>query len=190
MKKLTFVLAGMVLFLFTSCLSSKVENFNYKERALTGTPENSVIFIGCLENNSLISYSQSNSEYAPDYQTLEGPFVISAPVAPGSRYRLAYVAGSYTVGRTVYYWSENYSMQVNNFDIKIPDEPGIYYFGYYSGNNTFQNGTYTAPSEGLIKFSTPSDEKREYDCLQMAYDRYRGTAWESVIKERMKELKK
>lgn len=189
MKKVWLVLTGMIFFLFTGCLSQKSNlNFDYTERAALGTPENSVIFIGFYATNYAMSWSQSDSEYPPDYQSLDGPFVISAPVAPGSRYRLSFVSGSYSVGNTTYWWSEYYSMQVNNFDIKIPDEPGIYYFGYYSGSDSYSNGKPVEAPQSVFTPSTNSPEKRELACLKEALNRYKGTDWEPVIKARMEEL--
>ena len=189
MKKRIFLLTGMFFFLFTSCLSPKLTNVDYKERATEGSPENSVVFIGYFENNSLTAWSQSNSEYAPDYQKLDGPFVISAPVAPGSRYRMAYVSGSYQVGNTIYTWSETYSMQETGLDIKIPDEPGLYYFGYYSGSDSYRTNSFVPASTGLFQLaSAATPEKRELTCLRQALQFYKGTEWEAVIKARMEEL--
>ena len=185
MKKLSVVFVGMFLFLLTGCLSPKIVNFNYKERAAQGTPENSVLFYGCYESITIMEWSQSDSEYPADYQKLEGPYVVSAPVAPGSRYRLQYVYGSYRVGNYVTYWSETYTMQNTAFDIKIPEEPGLYYFGTYSGANSHSTNSKVV-SRGLFN---ASDEKLELNCLKEVLKKYKGTAWEPVIKERMEELK-
>ena len=186
MKKTTFITAGMCLFLLTGCLSPKIVNFDYKEKAAQGTPENSVIFIGFYGNNGSMYWSQCNSAYQPDYQQLEGPYIVSAPVAPGSRYRLEYVSGSMTVGRTTYYWNDTYPMQDNSFDIKIPEEPGVYFFGYYNGQNSFQQGVPVQPA-GL--FATTNPVKQQKECLEAALRIYKGTEWEAAIKEKLEELK-
>ena len=188
MKKVWLVITGMVFFLFTGCLSEKHLNFDYKERAAVGTPENSVIFIGYFENNSQMCWSQSNSEYAPDYQSLDGPFIISAPVAPGSRYRLAYVYGSYSSGNTTYFWYNDYKLSTNNYDIKIPDEPGIYYIGYFSGSSTYSEGKFVDAKPIIFTPTSNTPEKRELACLREALNCYKGTEWEPVIKARMEEL--
>ena len=184
MKKLLLVLAGACVILFTSCLSAKVRNFDYKERAEMGTPENSVIFIGYYQNNSEMHWSQSDSEYAPDFQKLEAPYIISAPVAPGSRYRLVYCYGQYRTGQYITYWNPTYSLQENYFDIKIPDEPGIYFFGYYNGGGSVTNGK-NVEQTGLFSSTV---EKAELYCLKEALKVYKGTAWEPVIKARIEEL--
>lgn len=189
MKKVSLLTAGIILFLLTSCASSKgLQNFDYQKRAKTGTPDNSVIFIGYYANNTAMSWSQCNSTYAPDYLTIDGPFVISAPVEPGSKYRLAYVSGSYTNGKTHEYWTEQYSMQNIDFDIEIPDEPGLYYFGYFSGQDSYNNRKPTPAEPGTFKGSA-TPEKRELYCLKQALKLYKGTEWEAVIKARMEELK-
>ena len=181
MKKTLFVIAGMCLFLLSGCLSPKILNFDYKERAAQGTPENSVIFIGFYGNDSTLYWSQCNSEYQPDYQQLEGPYV-----APGSRYRLEYVSGSMVVGRTTYYWSDVYGMQNNYYDIKIPEEPGIYFFGYFNGQDSFRQGE---PVQMSGLFATTNPVKQERECLQFALKKYKGTDWEPVIKQRIEELR-
>ena len=186
MKKTLFVIAGMCLFLLSGCLSPKILNFDYKERAAQGTPENSVIFIGFYGNDSTLYWSQCNSEYHPDYQQLEGPYVCSAPVAPGSRYRLEYVSGSMVVGRTTYYWSDVYGMQNNYYDIKIPEEPGIYFFGYFNGQDSFRQGE---PVQMSGLFATTNPVKQERECLEFALKKYKGTDWEPVIKQRIEELR-
>ncbi len=186
MKKSLIVIAGMCLFLLSGCLSPKILNFDYKERAAQGTPENSVIFIGFYGNNGSMYWSQCNSEYQPDYQQLEGPYICSAPVAPGSRYRLEFVSGSMTVGRVTYTWSDVYSLQNNGFDIKIPEEPGIYFFGYYNGQDSFTNGE---PKEMKGLFATTNPVKQERECLQFALKKYKGTDWEPVIQKRLEELR-
>lgn len=186
MKKLLVAIAGICLVLLTGCASGKILNFDYKERAALGTPENSVIFIGFYGNNSTMYWSQCNSEYSPDYQQLEGPYIVSAPVAPGSRYRLEWVSGSVNYGRTVVYWGDVYTMQYNYFDIKIPEEPGIYYFGYYNGKESFEKGE-PVPMSGI--FATTNPVKQEKECLEAALKQYKGTDWEPVIRNRLEELK-
>ena len=186
-KKLTMFGAALLLVsLFTSCMSPKINNFDYKERALEGTPENSVIFIGFYGNNTEMWWSQCNSEYQPDYQKLPGPYIVSAPVAPGSRYRLVFDHGEIRSSYSVTYWGALKSMQEYQYDIKIPDEPGIYYFGYNSGADTWRFQK-PMPMEGL--FATKDPVKQEVECLQAALKVYKKTAWEPVIQERLKELK-
>lgn len=186
MKKLSIAIAGICLTLLTSCTSGKILNFDYKERAELGTPENSVIFIGFYGNDTSMYWSQCNSEYGPDYQQLEGPYIVSAPVAPGSRYRLEWAGGSINYGRTIVYWNDVYTMQWNYFDIKIPEEPGIYYFGYYSGKESYEQGE-PVPMTGI--FATTNPVKQERECLEAALKQYKGTDWEPVIRNRMEELR-
>jgi hypothetical protein len=187
-KKLTLLGAGILLVaLFTSCMSPKIINFDYKERALEGTPENSVIFIGFYGNNLQMYWSQCDSEYPPDYQKLEGPYIVSAPVAPGSRYRLAFDYGEIRSSYSVTYWGSQKYMQENQYDIKIPDEPGIYYFGYNSGADTWR---YQKPMPMVGLFATKDPAKQEIECLEAALRLYKKTAWEPVIQERIKELRK
>ena len=189
-KTLLLVTASLFMFLFTGCFSSSSTNINYKERGTQGTPENSVVFYGFFEYNTVMEWSQSDSEYAPDYQILDTEYIVSAPVAPGSRYRLEYVNGSYSIGNTTYYWNNRYSMQENGFDIKIPDEPGLYFIGYNSGPDSYKMGKIVPLKTTTTGLFGTTAEKAEMECLQEAYDLYRGTAWAPLIKERIKELQK
>ena len=186
-KKLTLVGVSLLLMIFfTGCMSPKIANFDYKDRAQDGTPENSVIFIGFYGNNLYMYWSQCDSEYQPDYQQLEGPYIVSAPVAPGSRYRLENQYGEIRSSYSVTYWGQYETMQNNSYDIKIPDEPGIYYFGFYSGTDSWRFGK---PINMTGLFATTNPTKQEIECLQAALKKYKGTAWEPVIQERIKELK-
>ena len=167
-RKLYIVaICTVLLMTLTGCLSSGINTVNYKKRAETGTPENSVIFIGYYSDNAYMTFSQCDSEFPPDNQELEGPYIVSAPVAPGSRYRLQYVNGSYSVGQTVYYWINTYSMQVNGFDIKVPDEPGIYYVGYFSGQDSYRQGSPSAITKtgGLLIQRDADPKEQEKECL-------------------------
>lgn len=182
-----------LLMTLTSCLStSGSSSINYKKRAETGTPENSVILVFFYSNNSQMTFSQCDSEYPPDNQELIGPYFVSAPVAPGSRYRLQYVNGSFQSGQTVWYWTNTYSMQVNGFDIKVPDEPGIYYVGYFSGQDSYRQGSPSAITKtgGLLIQRDADPKEQEKECLEEALNVYRGTEWFDVIKQRLGELKK
>ena len=185
-KKMLLVAAAAMSILLTSCLSGTVTNVNYKDRAATGTPENSVVFYGFYESNVEMDWYQSDSEYAPDFQKLDAPYIVSAPVAPGSRYRLEYCYGSYRVGNTIHYWSPTYAMQENSFDIKVPEEPGIYYIGSFDGADSYRFGK-NMPVTALFK--APSPERLEMDCLREAVRKYKGTAWEALFKARMEELR-
>ena len=191
-KKIVLVAVSLGLIMtLTSCLTNSIKQIDYKGRSEIGTPENSVIIIGCYSGNTYMAFSQCDSEYPPDNQEMVGQYVVSAPVAPGSRYRLQSVSGQMRSGQTVWYWDANYSMQVNSFDIKVPNEPGIYYIGYFSGKASYQNGEPVPITKnvGLLLVTNADPEKQEKECLQYALNAYKGTVWYDVIKERIGELK-
>lgn len=180
-----FCILSFTSIFFMSCLSTKVETVDYKSRIEGSTPENSVIFYGCYTDNSLTYFAQSDSEYGPDFQKLEGSVFVSAPVKPGSRYRLAYTNGSRTIADTTYFWNDFYPMNSNSFDIKIPEEPGLYYVGTYDGMTSYEAGK-NVPVQYFIFKKTP--EQEEIACLKEVKRIYGKTEWKAVIDEKIKEL--
>ena len=202
MKKHIAVLAGLVLLFCSGAVArSREEKKKAKEESrqfkkdfnaslnkfsnIKGTPEDSVIFYGGFEatGNDYL-FTQINSDFEPDSQSMKSAYMfVSEPVQPGSRYMLEYwywtnstpsFGGSYA--------SQHFTQQTSPLIIDIPEEPGLYYFGYYSGIATVVNGR-------LIECGyAPSAEMRD-SALKAVLRRYRGTAWEPLIKKELAEAK-
>ncbi|WP_407427106.1 hypothetical protein [Treponema sp.] len=192
MKKiLTAVLAALVAFAFTGCMSlgatlgTSTKNKKEYQEAV-GTPQDSVIFYGCFSKNEYQAFSQINQDFPPDFQEMENQIFISKPVAPGSVYALEWSKGeySYTVGRVryTYYWNTPFSLQLplNPVVINIPEKPGLYYVGSFDA---------TTVKEGEKAQPMNSSEDYEIGCLKGALKLYKGTSWEAAINERIEELK-
>lgn len=186
-KKLVFFSVLLILSsVFTSCLSI-VKTVDYKERAKEGSPEDSVIFYGSYKNNEHMIYAQSDTSLSADVQSLVGEYVVSAPVTPGSRYRLMYMKGSKKSGRYYTIWDSWFSMQTSGFDVQVPNEPGLYYIGSWDGLQSFKDAENKKAEFTLFK---KSEEAEELQCLKAAKKIYARTKWEAVIQDRINELKK
>ncbi len=203
MKKHIAVLAGLVLLFCSGAVArSREEKKKAKEETkeivrelkehqnsfkdTKGTPEDSVIFYGGFEataNDYL--FTQINSDFEPDSQSMRREYMfVSEPVQPGSRYMLEYwwYWTASTPSSSGSYASQYFTQQTSPLIIDIPEEPGLYYFGYYSGIATVVNGR-------LIECGyAPSAEMRD-SALKAVLRRYRGTAWEPLIKKELAEAK-
>ena len=194
-KKNVFKLSLLLIFTFSflSCVSVDAKNFSYKERALEGTPENSVIFYGMYFGSTDIHYSQDNSKYASDHQefhSLNG-VVVSAPVKPGSHYHCEYMKGAVRTSMDVAtVFDSEIPMNLKGLDVQVPSKPGLYYIGFWEAVKSFESVS-NQPFNGNEFLYLDWDEKKaETEILKAAKNAYKGTAWESVIDERLKELQK
>lgn len=170
---------------------------------VSGTPEDSVIFYGAfnsMDSKATISFTQTNSDFAPDKQTMTGDYFISKPVRPGSRYILQHLEGvenmtSY-VGNggapgfkrrvTSYSYKEHFSQKDTPLTIEIPNKPGIYYFGYYRARATAEYKDLVEMYPVLIGPKTPAEW--EADVLKNAITLYKDTEWEIKLQERLNTL--
>lgn len=195
---------GIVLTLLTVgilCAAKKwdpklVDEFKNAE----GTPEDSVVFYGGFYSTDLkaiTSFTQTNSEFSADKQTMNGPFFISKPVKPGSKYILSHLSG--TEKKTAYTGSmgnqksvisnsfkKDFSVKNTPMTIEVPEEPGIYYFGYYDGRFTAVNEKLTEVG-GLFKDMLKSDGMEE-TVLKHVIPLYKDTEWEEVLQKRYTEV--
>ena len=152
----------------------KALQVNYAK--VSGTPADSVVFYGGFyDGDNDYIFTQIDSSFEPDSQGLFNErYFVSAPVKPGSCYMLEY-----------WYWIGNNFYSMNDFMphnspliIKVPEEPGLYYFGSYAGYNSLSWGR-------LIDWtSKPSDEMKP-KALEKALAYYKGTAWEPLIKKEL-----
>ncbi len=194
-KKDVFKLSLLAIFTFSlsSCVSVNAKNFSYKERALEGTPEDSVIFYGMYFGATDIHYTQDNSRYAPDHQEFNSSngVVVSAPVKTGSHYHCEYMKGAVrTSMETATVFDSEIPMNYKGLDVQVPSKPGLYYIGFWEAVKSFESVS-NKPFDGNEFLYLDWDEKKaEIEILKAAKNVYKGTSWEAVIDERITELQK
>ena len=158
-----------------------MKTYRNKYKEFMGLPENSVVFYGGFqgtENDFL--FRQIDPYFEPDTQAVEGQlFFVSRPVKRSSRYMLEY-----------WYWtdsaenyegfssSKTYTPETSPLVIDIPDEPGLYYFGYYSGMATVATGE-------LKEWKVHSSEDMKVTALKQVLRCYKGTEWEDCVREEL-----
>lgn len=202
MKKICLMKLALLAFssAFVGCTSvmasSGLSTDNISEyQSAPGTPEDSVVFYGYIEGENGISrqqetilqFSQMNTDFPPDHQQMKKNIFVSKPVAPGSLYFLQSMKGearkvgfSLEGANTLWIYNETFPMQEELVPIviNVPKEPGLYFVGsYYDPLKLLENE---------VKKST--DKASEKICLKGALKLYKGTAWEKAIEERIKEL--
>ena len=148
-----------------------------------GLPENSVIFYGGFqgtENDFL--FSQIDPYFDPDTQAVEGQlFFVSRPVKRSSRYMLEYWRWTdSTEGYDGFSSAKSYTPKSSPLVIDIPDEPGLYYFGFYSGMATSATGE-------LTEWKIHSSEEMKVPALKQVLRCYKGTEWEDYIREELEK---
>lgn len=174
----------------TSCASlpSGSRNFNYAERALDRTPENSVVFYGAFYAQGLNgklahnTYVQINPKFGLDEQDLIVPFIVSAPCEAGSHYHMTKAWGQW--GN--HYWNQDIPDNYHEFDIIVPSEPGLYYIGFFDGELSMQEGKYVDYPENAA--FCWKGINRQYECLKYVKKHYAGTSWEVLADEEMARL--
>lgn len=203
MKKRILVLAALLAFLCAAAFAivrngskedrsqeAKATNkmfkaYKNKYKIFMGIPTTSVIFYGGFRGNrNDYIFRQIDPYTEPDAQAVEGQeFFVSRPVKLDSCYMLEY-----------WYWtnaeenmdglysSEFYTAENSPLVIDIPQEPGLYYFGYYDGQATAASGK-------LVEIKSTPSEDMKVAGLKEVLRCYRGTEWEDYIREELDKAK-
>lgn len=173
------------------------------------TPENSVLVYGwSIEPYVYLYYVDENS----DWQTIQkvgGEFFLP-PAPKGANLKVKASKYIYTVssgaGNVVYTRHEDYEVRNNEWNVKVPKDKPLYFMGIHSivNLNVYSWKTINEMRNelGNVMIGYPKTED-EYDdwykktytntekaCLKKLLKKYKGTAWEPLIKERMDELSK
>ncbi|MBR1913075.1 MAG: hypothetical protein IJ828_12070 [Treponema sp.] len=145
---------------------------------VTGSPDNSVIFYGGFgrdlkaKTNYYIFSEVSPIILHPDQASKETKFFVSEPVSPGSVYVLR-------TWRDYNCYNFYFNEQNSPLTVKIPVEPGLYYFGFYDAFNSIEK-------QKPVKLDSNSKALRR-EALEAVLECYKGTEWEDYIR---KELEK
>ncbi len=147
---------------------------------LSGTPDDSVVFYGGFCRNNKYAYycynyifERKGAEQSElDQESKKTRFFVSEPVKPGSTYVLRY--WKYLLGEA-YKFDEDTSILA----VDIPQEPGLYYFGFYDADNSIEK-------QQPVKLDSNSNALKK-EALEAVLECYKGTEWEDYIR---KELEK
>lgn len=148
---------------------------------VAGSPDDSVIFYGGICRNDkdpydfyYYTFGEKGAEQSElDQTTKRTKFFVSEPVKPGSSYILRHWRD---VKSPVYKFDEDTTI----LTVDIPQEPGLYYFGFYDG--------FTYITKGKLQlFKSSSSKKIKKEALEAVLECYKGTEWEDYIR---KELEK
>lgn len=195
MKKFKTVLIGALLcMLFSSCTSvGNLEKYEDYDESM-GTPENSVIFYGCVFGDEETVFSQMNTKLDPESQVFKRPadiqgnnIIVSKPVKPGSVYALAYSYGHTNGSYIEHYWNVSYPFNLKTLYINIPKEPGFYYIGWIDGLETVKRGYLVKVEETSI--GVPSEKNQKKMFLNNVKQCYEGTVWEAAVDAEIERLK-
>lgn len=161
-KKLSkMFLIASVIFLYSSCSSNK--NISKTSNTLS---ENQVIFYGVYHLNKKTEFFQKDTNFAPDFQSFKNEYFVSTPVECGSTYRIFYVKGKerkkgLLTPTYITDWNAYFSMQTTDFDIQIPQTPGLYYIGSFDGLKSYAEGK-------PVRFQKADSAQEELKCLKKA----------------------
>lgn len=191
-------------------LYSKVVSVGQIENS---TPENSVLVYGLpAEAGAKFWYVDEKNGWEA---TVESEFMklVLPPVHKGAKLTLKQggffvheSTGYYrdALGRQTYTVTDTwYPVTNDEWNINVPADKSLYFMGYHSilmpGVDTFEGMQVAAAkqkSEGNIVMGFPKTQeeydammkKTEINLLKKILKQYKGTAWESVINERIAEL--
>lgn len=205
MQKIVGVVLCMAFLLLSGCSSTgsisssqngnngKVKFINFKADSIKGTPSDSVVVYGCFLANKRVMFSQMHPDFPKEhieYQTFGNGMFVTKPLQPGSVYRVTYMSGDETRDEETWKWDGYLPMNETALDILVPEEPGLYYYGSWSGKSAFENiekmsiESYYQNVFVIAKgaYKEPSAEIR---CLKQVLKRYKGTKWEKLISQRI-----
>ena len=175
--------------IFASCVTSGAKGFDYYERGLDRSPENSVVFYMYFYGNQAMTYEQINPKYGEDSQTLTGFVLVSAPCEPGSYYHCSHVHGAESEGSYNAIWNQDIPEEFHGFDIKVPSEPGLYYVGFYDGHKSIETGSYFDMEDVSFVVGLPKgDLKKKKFLLNYVKKAYDGTPWAVLATEEQENI--
>lgn len=186
-----------------------------------GSPNDCVVFYGFLPMNDVVKFKQIDKNFPADEQdgialkiTDSSGFWLSTPVKPGSTYMISYMKGhvqggfstdistientatSTTYKNTTtfntYVWDQNFTEDMQYFVIKIPEEPGLYCFGMYTGREIMYNAQNGKATQIFDQNNLTEKWGKNYNQLivsglQQVSKAYKGTEWEEAC---LKDIEK
>ncbi|QTQ12106.1 hypothetical protein HRI96_07815 [Treponema parvum] len=211
-------IAAVSLSTLISCAS--LPDFSEKQikkfQDAKGSPNDSVVFYGFLPMNNIVKFKQIDKKYSNDEQdgiklsfNDASGFWLSTPVEPGSTYMISYIQGSVQGGTTSstvttafgsattitfhdYVWDQSFSEEQQYFVIKIPQKPGFYCFGQYTGREIMVAAQAGKPTkifdqENIKEKWGKNANQIMVNGLKQIIKAYKGTEWENAA---LKELNK
>lgn len=198
MQKKKFLLLTMVL----SAIITLNQNVMAEENAAKpeSTPENSVLVYGGIgDQTALVRFTQMDPAFKPGTHESWSLRFYFDDIEPGSYLKLTYYESravlafqSHSPSGWAVSNSNRYSINLPGLqgttpvDFRVPKEPGLYYLGCKSEDTV--DGVMTfVPATWAKKAPNP---EREYELfvLKKVLREKTGTAWEPVVRARMKEL--
>ena len=212
MKKLSIaVFSTAIAILLMSCLSTPTadepKSIGMIENA---TPDNSVLVYGfSSEPDIQIYYVDEKNNWETLISTGNGYFSLP-PAHKGGK--LVVKASSWQKSSSATTFQGNmqvdthyvslYEIQNDEWTVNVPKDTSLYFMGIHSiqQKNIMDWDSIQALSQksGTVVLGMPKTEeeykalinKYELKCLEKLLKKYKGTAWETVISERIAELKK
>lgn len=163
---------------------------NFSEEMKTSTPENSVLVYGNLKYADYLYFRQSDTKYPADIKCIinrdkrTGTFML-LPVKPGSFYKLHYYQALDEASTAVYIYKGYVPINSDTiFDFKVPDKTGLFYYGSYDFISSAKNGEFKE-----LKIRDEYNNRiEEIYALKEVLQTVKGTAWETVVNERIQEI--
>lgn len=214
----TLSVSALLITLITGCAT--LPDFSEKQiakfQAAAGTPADSVVFYGFLPMNEIVKFKQIDKRFAADEQdgidlamTDTSGFWLSTPVEPGSTYMISYMKGSVQGGMKTgpglvggqwaqvttfetIVWDQEFDEDMQYFVIKIPEEPGLYCFGQYLGDNIMKKAQVGEPTQifdqnNITEMWGKNANQIVVNGLTQLMKAYKGTEWETLA---LKEIEK
>lgn len=212
MKKVLYTIFALIsIFAVSSCATTgnagSSENVGMIENA---TPENSVIVYGfSSEPDIKIYYVDEKNNWETVIST--GNRCFSLPpahkggkiVAKGSSWvKRSSSTASYGNQLVTTNYSTYYEIDSDEWNVNVPTDKPLYFMGYHSIQvkdiASWESLKAIASTPGNLVIGMPKTQaeydkfigKFELKSLNQLLKKYKGTAWESVINERIAELKK
>lgn len=212
MKKIIIVLLCTIAAnLFVSCLSTPTidepQSIGMIENA---TPENSVLIYGVSSEPDIkLYYVDENNNWETlistgnRYFSLPPAYKGGKLVVKGSTWAKTSSATSFQGNMQIdTHYVTLYEIQNDEWTVNVPKDKSIYFMGIHSIQRQnimdFESLKELNAQPGTVVIGMPKTEeeykalinKYEVKCLEKILKKYKGSEWESVISERLSELKK
>jgi len=182
----------MVMVLATSI--TFIQNATAEENAAKqeSTPDNSVLVYGTIGDfSSKIRFTQIDPDFSPATHEAECERFFFDDIEPGSLHKMTHYSTAPIRGMTYVITSPGLQ-ETTPLDFRAPSKPGLYYYGAkfvgFQKRLRDEQATYTV--EPATWARTAPNPEREYELfvLKKVLKKKKGTAWEPVIRDRLKEL--